>query len=224
MGTSVAWALADPRAGMDAALVRGLLATIVLGVAWRWWVRPAEQGERPRPGDLPANARSAGLAGDAVLPDTGAVARFAFPEIARQWLRHLMRRSAWGVALAVGLVLVSQGVNPRLNAIAGAWALLALLMAAVRYVRLRRLHRTFEVSPFNLTEIDRRGQRRVLTWSQPLSLKNRLWLRRIDVGPPGFRERISLEWELADLQRAVDLIIEYGGFQPAERADEAAAR
>jgi hypothetical protein len=103
-------------------------------------------------------------------------------------------------------------VNPLLNMIFGVLAAIFVGLTVWRLLRLRGMADSLEVSPFNLTEISHRGVRRVLPWRQSLELRNRPRRGCVEVGPPGHPNPIRLDYRLIEFDRALYLVLAYGGF------------
>jgi hypothetical protein len=76
-----------------------------------------------------------------------------------------------------------------------------------------RLARTFEISPFGLTETAADETTRRLLWGYGLTLRNRPWLRRIELSPSGQREYIDIPYRLVGFERLTELILDKGGFR-----------
>jgi len=152
------------------------------------------------------------LRDDVALADQGGVARFHFAPGTRRLMARRARNAALGATAGPLIIIVSDAVSPLLNMLCGTAAACCIAVAAWRVHRLRRMDMTFEVSPFNLTEIGADGSRRVLPWRQPLVLRNRPSRRCVEVGPRGSKEVIRLDYHLLEFYRAVELVLHYGGF------------
>jgi hypothetical protein len=98
--------------------------------------------------------------------------------------------------------------------IGAALALVSLIFIVLLERRGRRLQRRFEVSAFSLAELLPCGEVRRLHWGEGLMLRNRRWRRRIEIGPAGGSDAIVVPYAIVGFERAVELILEKGGFEP----------
>ena len=96
----------------------------------------------------------------------------------------------------------------------GGAALGAVAFVAKRYLRLLQIR--IEVSPFAVTEVHPDGTRRTLFWQDAVRLRRRRWPARWEVVAGNGNEHITISRELLRVYRALVLVVEYGGFQPAE--------
>ena len=151
---------------------------------------------------------------DVALDDQASVARFHFAPGTRRLMSWSLQKAALTAAGCLAIIIVSDGVNPTLNFLFGGLAALNTAIAAARLNRLRQMDASYEISPFNLTEIRADGARRVLSWHQHLVLRDLPRNQRVEVGPEGSREVIRLDYQLLEFYRAVQLVLEYGGFVP----------
>jgi len=149
---------------------------------------------------------------DVALEDQASVARFHFAPGTRRLTLWRAQKAALKAAGCLTIIIVSQAVNPLLNTIFGLLAALLLGLTVWRLLRLRRMADSVEVSPFNLTEVSHRGVRRVLSWQQSLELRNRPRRGCVEIGPLGHPESIRLDYRLLEFDRALYLVLVYGGF------------
>ena len=166
------------------------------------------------------NALEGLLRDDEALSDRASVARFHFAPGTRRDERWRAVRSLLVTLGSGSIIVVSGAVNPILNSMCFVLGGATLLRCVLSFRQFRRMRRWIEVSPFNLTEINERGARRVLRWGQPLVLRDRPWRRCIQVGSVKSGERICIHYELLEFQRAVQLVIQYGRFTSAESTGE----
>jgi len=139
----------------------------------------------------------------------GLVSTFSFSPIdKRQW--EILFWSSCVVTVLGGLGLF-RGAVP--SAYWGAGTGLAALVAFVAAFRRRQLARTFDISPFGLSEVTERGAVRRLLFAQPLTLSNHPWRRRLELRATGQSECIALSYDLVGLVEAVNLIKRHGGFE-----------
>lgn len=112
----------------------------------------------------------------------------------------------WGrYVFAYGLLnmaLYGAGANPGLLA---AWA----------RQRARYMETMLEVGPFTIAEVHPSGERRVFRWGDPLLLRGRARLRRLELSAAGRPDYIALDYERVGIDRAVRLVLERGGFNAA---------
>ena len=151
---------------------------------------------------------------DVALEDQASVARFHFAPGTRRLMLWRAQKAALSAAGCLTIIIVSEAVNPLLNTMFGVLAALFVAQTLWRLIRLRRMAGSLEVSPFNLTEINHRGDRRALPWNQPLELRNRPRRGCVEIGPPGYGDPIRLDYRLLEFDRALHLVFRHGGFVP----------
>ena len=149
-------------------------------------------------------------------PETlGLVERFAFSPIDRREATVGM----WGATLAaIGIALPSTTLtlSQATRAISICCVLMLIVVATMLRRVLSRLHRVFEVSPFGLSEIATNGTVRRLLWGYGLTVRNRPWLRRIELSPASDPAFISIPYTVVGFDRLLELILQRGGFtEPA---------
>lgn len=154
----------------------------------------------------------------------GNVERFPFGRSDR---RH-NRIAFWvlvPVVLAIYVVAFALGSLPR-GLAWGLWVAATLLMLVLAWLRARDRHlcTVLEVSPFALTEIAEDGSRRTVQWSQPIWVRNRPRLGRVELGVGGHPEYIALDYSRLGIIRIVDLVAEYAGLKDKAPSDEPKAR
>ena len=152
------------------------------------------------------------LAEEGAPESDGFVERFRFSPTDRRWNRVYY----WlGFFLATALLALGILVLPHRSASAvvaiGSAVIVAPCLWWLRQ-RERRFANVLEISRFGLTEVDAGGTVRRVVWGQTLVLRNRTRLQRVELtsvnGDPGIR----VPYDLVGFNRALDLIIEYGGF------------
>jgi hypothetical protein len=142
--------------------------------------------------------------------------KYPFPTMDRQ----LVTRLYWALAVvaaallssALDLVSLPAGVRLMLICVGG------FLLVALGYLRLRGEHllTVLEITPFAIAEIHPNGSRRVLSFNQPLELRNRPRLGRVELRAEGDQAYIALDYARVGFQRALDRVLTFGGFrQPA---------
>jgi hypothetical protein len=142
--------------------------------------------------------------------------KYPFPTMDKQ----LVTRLYWALAVvaaallssALDLVSLPAGIRVMLICVGG------FLLVALGYLRLRAEHllTVLEITPFAIAEIHPNGSRRVLSFNQPLELRNRPRLGRVELRAQGVRAYIALDYARVGFQRALDRVLTFGGFrQPA---------
>jgi hypothetical protein len=153
--------------------------------------------------------------GDHGAPEvTGLVERFTFSPVDRQEMKVAM----WGSTLAafgISLPVAILDLNDAMRAIAFGVMLLLVMIATMLRRGLSRLQRDFEVSPFGLSEIVADGTVRRLFWGYGLTLRNRRWLRRIELSHASDRAFIDIPYSVVGFKRLVELVLTKGGFTEA---------
>jgi hypothetical protein len=142
---------------------------------------------------------------------TGLVERFAFSPVDIREVTVL----TWVTACCAGGLLISAfafGLSEptRAGSLAGGVGLAGLVLILSR--KSARMGRTFEVSPFGLSEIASNGSIRRLLWGYGLTLRNRPWLRRIELSPAGELDYIAIPYTVVGFERIAELILRKGGF------------
>jgi len=138
----------------------------------------------------------------------GLVHHFGFSPVDRQ-RSSLLGWLSTTVALA-SLLELFRGAAPF-----WLWAgggVLGTALAVAMWYRVDRLGATLEISPFALSEVNVRGDVRRLLFSQPLTLSNHSWRRRLELRATGHSGFIALPYSLVGLGDAVALLLRYGGF------------
>jgi hypothetical protein len=153
------------------------------------------------------------LAAEGSIEFDGVVERFPFSPVERREAVSAF----WGATIAAGIML-SAALG--LLGTPDAWRGLELFVGAIAVVampiltrRLERLSTVIEVTPFAIIEVRPGGQRRWLYWRQPLAIRNRRWLRRVELSPNGARDFIPLHYARVSFDRLLALVLERGGFK-----------
>lgn len=148
----------------------------------------------------------------------GIVERFPFSPVDRRetlalfWFAAAIATITLAAVLGIGGVRQAWRGPALLIGIAGVVAIPALTR------RLQRLVSVIELTPFAIIEVRADGQRRWLYWDQPLVLRNRRWLRRVDLAPQGTLEHISIHYARLEFDRLISLVLERGGFRTPPHA------
>ena len=139
--------------------------------------------------------------------------RYPFPTMDKT----LVTRVYWALAIVVAALLSSTldvvrlptGIRVMLLCVGG------ILLAALSYLRLRGEHllTVLEITPFALAEIHPNGSRRVLSFNQPLELRNRPRLGRIELRAQSDRAYIAIDYSRVGFQRALNRVLTLGGFR-----------
>ena len=154
------------------------------------------------------------LRDDQALPDAAGVACFIFAPGTQRAAGAKAQRAGLVAAGSLGTILVSGAASPPLTWGCTIVAVSATIVCLFRLRRLRRMETHIEVSAFNLTEVSENGaRRRVLSWRQPLELRNRRWHKFVEIGPSGLSQSIRLDHQLLEFDRAMQLVLDYGGFR-----------
>ena len=150
-------------------------------------------------------------------PDIGqAVERYPFARGARvAALTAFITAIALGAALLGGLVLRAHSLAP-----VTAWTMwiagcVAAVLAAWARRRLKHTESVLEISAFSIAEAGPEGKR-MLRWGGPLLLSARPRWRRLELRVPGQREYIALDYDRVGIDRALQLVLHFGGFAAAE--------
>jgi hypothetical protein len=149
----------------------------------------------------------------------GLIERFGFSVVDIRELKFLTWITAVAAAglLVAPFALVSQDALRFVSLACG----IALAAAArTLYQHVQTLDRQFEVSPFGLSEIAGDGSVLRLYWDGQLSLRNRPWLRRIELAVESETARIEIPYSVVGFERLVQLIVTNGGFEVGEAAAE----
>jgi hypothetical protein len=146
---------------------------------------------------------------------SGVAERYPFPSMDKR----LSARLYWALTavaaflLASALGVVSLGLAMRLVFLAVGVA----LVVGLAYLRQRERHLAtiLEVTPFAVAEIHPDGARRVILFNQPLQLRNRPRLGRVELRGTGDDRFIPLDYDRIGFQRALDRVLTFGGFREA---------
>ena len=145
---------------------------------------------------------------------SGSVERFEFSPVDRRELTvaaWCALVTAWAVLLPV-IALQTTGVLRGL-------ALTSAALLAVLGIMLRssasRTRRAFEVSPFGLSEVKWDGSVRRVPWTPEMALRNRPWLRRIEVSVAN-GGLIEIPYSVIGFTRLVEIIAARAGFERRE--------
>jgi len=124
----------------------------------------------------------------------------------------------WITACCAGLLLVGPlifALRTPMRVISLTCAFgLAGVVQALRTIS-AQMGRVFEVSPFGLSEIAADGSIRRLLWGYGLTLRNRPWLRRLELSPKDVSDHLDLPYAIVGFERLVELIFDKGGFRGA---------
>lgn len=117
-----------------------------------------------------------------------------------------------GLALCALLVLDARRLSPTL-----AWSIWGLatasgFVAAFARRMIRRTETVLELSRYSIAEVAPDGSRLVIRWGMPLVLRARRRLRRLELGVEGRPGWIGLDFDRVGIDRAVRLVLRYGGF------------
>ncbi len=158
------------------------------------------------------------LAAEGAVDVDGFVERFPFSRVDRRETLAVF----WGattiatVGLAVGLGV--SGLEERWRGpalVVGIGAVLVMFGLARRF---QRLASVIELTPFAIIEVRADGCRRWLYWNQPLVLRKRGWLRRLELAPQGAPGHIAIDYGRVGFDRLVAVILERGGFHTPSHA------
>lgn len=143
----------------------------------------------------------------------GGAERYPFPVMDSR----LVTRLYWALA-AVAAVLLASTLD--FVALVGGMRVAFLLLGGAFLVALAYLHRRarylatmLEVTPFTLVEIHPDGSRRVIAFNQPLQLRNRPRLGRLELRAVGDATYIRIDYDRVGFQRLLDKVLTYGGFR-----------
>jgi len=142
----------------------------------------------------------------------GVVERFAFSPVDRReraWLAYIV------ICTAALVGFLPESVAPGSAGRLAVVALAMLLLAAGGFVwtTVPALSRTFEVSPFGLSEVRPNGVIQRLLWGSGVVLHNRPRLRRIEVRHIASDGAIKIPYQVVGFDRLLELILEHGGFK-----------
>lgn len=151
----------------------------------------------------------------------GDVERFPFPGA----LRRRYATAYWVALVGAAVPLASAAIVPSLETllrssllVAGALALgLAWLVGRQQ----RALGTVLEISPFRITEVWPEGLRRTLLFNRYLELVNQPRRRRALLRPAGATDAIVIHYSRMGFERLAELVLSYGGFEPAGPGDSA---
>jgi hypothetical protein len=93
------------------------------------------------------------------------------------------------------------------------WAVALLAGLGIMARKSDDLLRTFEVSSFGLSEDMPDGRVRRLLWGNGVLLRNRPWLRRIELAVEGQPGRIGIPYRVVGFEQLVSSIMSRGGFE-----------
>ncbi|NUO64830.1 MAG: hypothetical protein HOQ34_14775 [Gemmatimonadaceae bacterium] len=153
------------------------------------------------------------VAAEGVVETDGWVERYPFARGARRAIHASFWASVGiGLALCAVLVLDAHRVTP-----AVAWSIWGLatasgFVAAFARRMIRRTETVLELSRFSIAEVAPDGSRRVIRWGAPLVLRARRGLRRLELSVAGRPGCIALDFDRVGIDRAVRLVLRYGGF------------
>jgi len=141
----------------------------------------------------------------------GVVERFEFSPVDRRELAFVT-----GVTTVVAVLTFLAGAPIGFANMRGTGMLSCALVSSIGvFLMLRKseqLSSSFEVSPFGISEVLPNGSVRQLLWGYGLLLRNRPWLRRIEVGPENEPQPIAIPYSVVGFDRLLTAIIEKGGF------------
>jgi hypothetical protein len=142
----------------------------------------------------------------------GTIERFPFAHSDRRENTMLF----WSAtATAAAVLVIPVFVHDLSTAVGWAFLLLALVLVTI-VARLRRRGRhlttVLEVSPFGVSEISENDARRTIRWSEMLVLHNYPRRKRLELSRAGMMDFIALDYDRLGFERALGLVLEYGGF------------
>ena len=142
------------------------------------------------------------------------VERFPFP---RRMTRDVAITYAIGAVAALGGVALAELTSsPDLRLTGAATALVAALTTViVAWQRSKLLASAIEISPFAISQVWPDGTRRTMFWRDVWFLRNRPWLGRFELLAADRRTGIHLHYDRVAFKRALELVIDYGGFRPS---------
>jgi hypothetical protein len=141
----------------------------------------------------------------------GLVERFAFSRVDQREATVAMWASIVSAVGALIPVLALRAAEST-QVWAASCASVLVFLALMLWRRQRVLRRVYDVSPFGLTAIEPDGSVRRLSWAGGLTLRNRPWLRRIELARFGSPAFIGIPYSVVGFERMVELVIEKGGF------------
>jgi hypothetical protein len=145
------------------------------------------------------------------------VERFVFPAQS-----HAFNDRALGIVLAAAILPAVALFRVRAGTAGQGVAAVALtsLLGLAWWLRRRAayLHSVIEISPFAIREVHASGLRRTLLWNDARWLINRGRLGRVDITSSDRRDRISVHYDRLEFYKALERIIQYGGFGPSDAA------
>ena len=134
------------------------------------------------------------------------------------------RRNEIAFWLLVACGLCAVAVQLAVRARTAVWVLImpVLMLVAVGAYLLRRradyLNSVLEISAFALSEVHPNGLRRTLLWRDARWLLNRPRLGRVEVTSAQGGDFIAVHYQRLEFARALELVVEYGGFHPSSAA------
>ena len=154
-----------------------------------------------------------GLDEEPITEGTDRVERFSFP---RRMSRDLTVMYLFGTVVALGAaVLAALAPSPDLRLTAAAAALVAAITTITwGWRRSRILASAIEISPFAISQVWPDGTRYTMLWRDVWCLRNRPGLGLVEVLGADRRTGIHLHYDRVAFKRAVELVLQYGGFQP----------
>ena len=144
----------------------------------------------------------------------GAIERFPFARGARRAILSVFWIAAGGSALLQVTVIARAAHTSSFLA----WSLFAVsivlaLIAAWTRHRGQHMQTILEVGPFAVAELRADGTRRIIRWSQPLMLRARPRLRRLELSVMGQTDFIAIHYDRVGVLRALELILHRGRFE-----------
>lgn len=158
-----------------------------------------------------------GLDEEPVAESSPPVERFPFP---RRMTRDLAITYGIGALVALGgVALAALTSSPDLGLLGAATALAAALTTVVVAAqRSKLLASSIEISPFAISQVWPDGTRRTMLWRDVWIVRNRPWLGRFEVLAGDRRTGIHLHYDRVACKRALELVLDYGGFRPPANA------
>jgi hypothetical protein len=158
------------------------------------------------------------LAGEGMVEQDGNVERFPFSKHDQEQ----SRRTFWFAVIAAGVCLVLALFVESLSAwwkyVIAALGVLLGLSAVHDLFRLRHLATVLEVSPFRVAIRYPAGKMRYLLLAGPLELEHKPKSGRLELRSTGATDFIPIDCERIGVARAIDLIVQYGGFKDQDGA------
>jgi hypothetical protein len=154
-----------------------------------------------------------GLDEEPVAEGPPPVERFPFP---RRMTRDLAITYAIGTLVALGGVALAALTSSPGVRLTGATTTLVAALATIitSWRRSNLLASAIEISPFAISQVWLDGSRRTMLWRDVWILRNRPWLGRFEVLAADRRTGIHLHYDRVAFKRALELVLDYGGFRP----------